>query len=278
MQFRETKTPPVAAAKASISAATAYRFEHDHRPPSTRQKIRGRRRPDPLADIFDSDVVPMLEAALGLRCVAIFEEMQRRHPELASGVRRTLERRIRAWRALHGAEQEVIFRQVHEPGRMGLSDFTDMADLAVTIAGVLLDHRRTVHHDDGGLPGQSAQYPRALQARSGNRGLCSDKSCLELGRQPGREMMISSSLPNLVRTRRQGLNVNLAPDTFPDRHYRFLPSFAQNTSCLEATAILQPLRRGSASAVQASLRTGLRRISQAAAFRNSRPRSCAAGV
>ena len=35
----------------------------------------------------------------------------------------------------------MIFRQVHEPGRMGLSDFTDMADLGVTIAGVRLDHR-----------------------------------------------------------------------------------------------------------------------------------------
>jgi hypothetical protein len=35
----------------------------------------------------------------------------------------------------------VIFRQVHEPGRMGLSDFTDMADLGVTIATEPLDHR-----------------------------------------------------------------------------------------------------------------------------------------
>ena len=35
----------------------------------------------------------------------------------------------------------MIFRQVHEPGRMGLSDFTDMADLGVTIAGERLDHR-----------------------------------------------------------------------------------------------------------------------------------------
>ena len=83
----------------------------------------------------------MLTAAPELRAVAIFEEMQRRHPDLPDGTRRTLERRIRAWRALHGANQEVIFRQVHEPGRMGLSDFTDMADLGVTIAGVRLDHR-----------------------------------------------------------------------------------------------------------------------------------------
>jgi hypothetical protein len=67
--------------------------------------------------------------------------MQRRHPALSAGARRTLERRIRSWRAVHGADQEVIFRQVHEPGRMGLSDFTDMADLGVTVAGVPLDHR-----------------------------------------------------------------------------------------------------------------------------------------
>jgi len=35
----------------------------------------------------------------------------------------------------------VIFRQEHPPGRMGLSDFTEVADLGVTIAGQLLDCR-----------------------------------------------------------------------------------------------------------------------------------------
>jgi hypothetical protein len=103
--------------------------------------VRGRRRPDPLVDFFDAEVVPMLTAAPELRAVAIFDEMQRRHPDLSAGARRTLERRIRGWRAIHGADQEVIFRQLHEPGRMGLSDFTDMADLGVTIAGIRLDHR-----------------------------------------------------------------------------------------------------------------------------------------
>jgi hypothetical protein len=141
MKFRQTESPTVAAAKASISTATAYRFAHDHRLPSEHQQTRGRRRPDPLADFFETEIVPMLKAAPELRAVAIFEEMQRRHPALSAGVRRTLERRIRSWRALHGADQEVIFRQVHEPGRMGLSDFTDMADLGVTIAGERLDHR-----------------------------------------------------------------------------------------------------------------------------------------
>src|SRR3546814_13920304 len=110
------------------------------------------RRPDPLIDIFDAEVVPLLESAPGLRAVAIFEEMQRRHPELDPGVRRTLERRIRGWRALHGAEQDVIFRQVHEPGRLGLSDFTEMGDLGpltVTVAGMILEIGRASGRERG---------------------------------------------------------------------------------------------------------------------------------
>ena len=141
MKFRQADTLPVAAAKASISRATAFRFERDGRLPPHRETPRGRRRPDPLSDIFEVEVVPMTKAAPGLRSVAIFQELPRRHSSLPEGVRRTLERRIRAWRALYGAGQEVIFRQVHEPGRMGLPDFTDMADLAVTIAGATLEHR-----------------------------------------------------------------------------------------------------------------------------------------
>ncbi len=141
MKFRTTDSTAAAAAKASISTATAYRIENDPRLPSQKRAPRGRRRPDPLGDLFESEVVPMLEAAPGLRPVAIFEEMVRRHPELGDGIRRTLERRIRSWRAVHGEEQEVIFRQVHEPGRMGLSDFTAMGGILITIAGQPLDHR-----------------------------------------------------------------------------------------------------------------------------------------
>jgi len=83
----------------------------------------------------------MLKAAPGLRPVSVFEELCRRHPELGSGTRRTLERRIRAWRAVNGPDREVIFRQEHPPGRMGLSDFTEVADLGITIAGQSLDCR-----------------------------------------------------------------------------------------------------------------------------------------
>ena len=128
-------------AKAGFSAATAYRLEQDPRLPSQKKAPRGRRRRDPLAEVWDSEVVPLLKSAPGLRPVAIFDEIRRRHPEIGAGVRRTLERRIRAWRALNGAEQDVVFRQEHPPGRLGLSDFTDMGDHSVNIAGVPLDHR-----------------------------------------------------------------------------------------------------------------------------------------
>jgi hypothetical protein len=99
------------------------------------------RRPDPLTGVWEAEIVPMLEAAPAIRAVAIFEEICCRRPELATGVRRTLERRVAQWRALHGPSRDVMFRQEHPPGRMGLSDFTDMAALGVTVAGEPLAHQ-----------------------------------------------------------------------------------------------------------------------------------------
>jgi hypothetical protein len=141
MTFRKTDGPAIAAAKSGFSPASAYRIDADPRLPSQKKGTHDRRRPDPLIAVWDAEIVPMMIAAPGLRPVAIFGEMLRRHPELGDGVRRTMERRIRGWRAIHGPDQEVIFRQIHEPGRMGLSDFTDMGDLAIRVAGVVLDHR-----------------------------------------------------------------------------------------------------------------------------------------
>lgn len=57
------------------------------------------------------------------------------------GYLRTLQRRFRDWRALEGPEREIYFPQEHTPGRQGLSDYTDAAELGITIAGALLVHR-----------------------------------------------------------------------------------------------------------------------------------------
>ena len=141
MKLRKTHTTEVASAKTGFSRATGYRLDADLPLPDREEaKPRGRRRPDPLADVFDTVVVPILENSPGIRPVGVFQELMRRHPELDPGVRRTLERRVRLWRAEHGPEQEVIFRQKHEPGRQGLSDFTHTAPLGVSVAGQPLKH------------------------------------------------------------------------------------------------------------------------------------------
>src|SRR5208283_1422047 len=141
MNLRRNHSPAIAGAKAGFSTATGYRFETDPRLPSQKKTRRERRRADPFADVWDNEAVPMLKAAPGLRPIAVFEELCRRHPDLGAGTRRTLERRVRSWRAVNGPDREVIFRQEHPPGRMGLSDFTEVADLGVTIAGQILDCR-----------------------------------------------------------------------------------------------------------------------------------------
>ena len=64
MNFRQTNTTAVAEARASISTATAYRIGKDPRLPSQKKMPRDRRRPDPLADIFDAEVVPPHKSSL----------------------------------------------------------------------------------------------------------------------------------------------------------------------------------------------------------------------
>jgi hypothetical protein len=143
MRLRTTRPQLTAAAMTGISVATGRRIERDPQRPSSRGDARDyRTRPDPLAGLWDEEIVPLLEGAPRLRPVTILHELQRRHPDRIDGsVRRTLERRIRQWRAMHGPEREVMFPQTHTPGRMGLSDFTDMNGLGVIIGGQRFDHR-----------------------------------------------------------------------------------------------------------------------------------------
>lgn len=140
MTYIRTESVETSSAKAGFSTSTGYRIGRDPRLPSEKARPRGRRRPDPLAGIFDEEVVPMLKASPGLRPVGVFRELMLRHPDLDPGIRRTLERRIRDWKARCGPGQEVIFRQTHEPGRLGLSDFTRMKGFGITIAGRKAGH------------------------------------------------------------------------------------------------------------------------------------------
>src|ERR1700744_3017278 len=107
MDLRRTHSRQTAAAKAGFSTSTGARIDADPRLPSQKQTPRGRRRRDPLAPYWDSEIVPMLQAAPGLRPVTVLGEMQRRHAAFSADLRRTLERCIRLWQALHGPEREA---------------------------------------------------------------------------------------------------------------------------------------------------------------------------
>ena len=73
MNFRRNHPPVIAGAKAGFSGSTAYRFEKDPRLPTQKKAPRERRRADPLASFWESEVLPMLNDAPGLRPVGSFE-------------------------------------------------------------------------------------------------------------------------------------------------------------------------------------------------------------
>jgi hypothetical protein len=139
---RRTRTQAAAAAKAGISERSARRIEALESLPSQRPPRQWRTRPDPLAEVWDGELLPLLQANPHLSAVTLLEELQRRRPgEYGPGALRTLQRRTRQWRAAHGRERAVFFAQEHPPGRQGLSDFTDAGELGITIAGVPFPHR-----------------------------------------------------------------------------------------------------------------------------------------
>jgi hypothetical protein len=141
-QHRNQHSQVAAAAKAGISERSARRIEEAQSLPSQRPGRNWRTREDPLSAVWDSEVIPLLQTDATLNAVTLLEELQRRYPgQWDTSVLRTLQRRMRFWRAKFGAEREVYFAQVHPPGRQGISDFTVANELNVEIGGVVFAHR-----------------------------------------------------------------------------------------------------------------------------------------
>src|SRR3954470_5901584 len=80
MNHRRTHTQEAAAAKAGISTRSGRRIERDPTLPSQRRHAHDwRTRPDPFADVWDSEIAPLLNSLPGLQAVTILRELQRRH-------------------------------------------------------------------------------------------------------------------------------------------------------------------------------------------------------
>jgi hypothetical protein len=139
---RRTHIQVAAATRAGISERSARRIETSDALPSQRPLRQWRTREDPLATVWEEEVLPLLAANPRINAVTLLEEMERRHPgEYGPRTLRTLQRRVSQWRAVHGCGREVFFAQEHPPGRQGLSDFTVANDLDVRIQGVAFPHR-----------------------------------------------------------------------------------------------------------------------------------------
>ena len=97
-------------------------------------------RPDAFAEVWE-ELCTHLESNPGLEAKTLFEDLQRRYPgRFEDGQLRTLQRRIKRWRALEGPAKEVYFPQQYVPGERCQSDFTDLSGLRVTLSGAGFDH------------------------------------------------------------------------------------------------------------------------------------------
>jgi hypothetical protein len=131
-----------AAAQAGMDPKTARKYRRLGRLPSEVQRMERDwlTRPDAFADVW-----PQLEELLRLhprlQAKTLLADLRRRYPgRFDDRQLRTLQRRVKRWRALQGPAKEVFFAQVHHPGRLGASDFTHCADLGVTIQGSPFAH------------------------------------------------------------------------------------------------------------------------------------------
>lgn len=142
MKYRQTtNTIEQAAAKAHMSETSARKYLRAGELPSQmKPEHTWRTRPDPFAEVWD-EALQMLETNPGLEAKTIFEELQRQYPgKYQDGQLRTLQRRIKTWKALEGPEKEVFFSQEHHPGELCQSDFTHLTELGITIQKEFFPH------------------------------------------------------------------------------------------------------------------------------------------
>ena len=130
-----------AAWKVGMDAKTAQKYRDSDRLPSESFTPKTwRTREDPFQEVWP-ELLDQLVLNPGLQAKTLFEDLQRRFPgRFPDGQLRTLQRKIKAWRATEGPPKEVFFDQVHTPGALCASDFTSMNDLHITLAGQAFDH------------------------------------------------------------------------------------------------------------------------------------------
>jgi hypothetical protein len=139
--MKSEKTKAIAAYKAGMDEKTGRKyFKLDKLPSEIKVVHSWKTRIDPFEGVWPQ-VQQMLESNPGLEAKTIFDYLQRHNPgQFQNGQLRTLQRRIKYWRAVEGPAKEVFFTQDHRPGELSESDFTHASELGITIQGELFDH------------------------------------------------------------------------------------------------------------------------------------------
>lgn len=82
----------------------------------------------------------MLERDPRLEPTTLFDTLQELYPGQYDDKLRTVQRRVEHWKAKHGQPKEVMFKIQHSPGELGLSDFTHLKGVTVTVNGQPFRH------------------------------------------------------------------------------------------------------------------------------------------
>lgn len=141
MKLRNTGyTQTIAAAKTGISERTGRRIETGECN-ANQSPRKWRTRKDPLDPIWENTLVPMLETNPALLPSTLLDWLNDNYPNTyPTTIRRTLQRRFKQWKAIHGVAKEVMFRQQKRPGQLGLSDFTQLKRVQITIKSKAFTH------------------------------------------------------------------------------------------------------------------------------------------
>lgn len=141
MKYEKTLTQAAAADKAGMSVRTARSYIKTGGQIRERKEWKWRQtHKDCFADVWTM-IEEMLSIDPGLQSQTLMQWLIDQDEEKYSWSQlRTLQRRIRDWRALKGPDQEVMFPQRHIPGKQSQSDWTHCNELGVKIDGQPFPH------------------------------------------------------------------------------------------------------------------------------------------
>jgi hypothetical protein len=131
-----------AADAAGISSKTAHKYLKNGKLPSQcRVEHTWPTRQDPFTNDW-AFIEQVLKDTQGtLEAKTLLRHLQTAYPgKYHNGQLRTLQRRIKAWKALYGPAKEIFFPQRYKPGQWACSDFTSMNKLNITIARQPFEH------------------------------------------------------------------------------------------------------------------------------------------